>query len=87
MVFENVVVGSPIVDLCELFDDDLSWVSKTYFTHERYLPRILKNIGLVPSTSWVKKNRPDLDRELNELDCFEVRIGKMKPPVYFVVGK
>lgn len=46
MYIENIVIGKPVVDLQQLFAaDEDDWErtekEKTYFTEERFLPRIL----------------------------------------------
>lgn len=53
-MIENVVIGTPIVPLWHLLGEnekDISWKEETKYTTERYLPRILVGLDLVPSTS------------------------------------
>lgn len=71
MHIENIVIGSPIVEPSTIFSYDLDdWQNneeaKTYYTEERYLPKILKKIGFVNSTSEVRRNRKDLCITLNK---------------------
>lgn len=86
----NIVVGEPIVALHELLafniDDFLdNELQHTFYTTERWLPNILVRIGAMKSKGEIKRNRPDLVVELNDLDCFWVKIGKKK--YYIVVGE
>lgn len=48
------------------------------YTEERFLPKILVQIGFFRSNSEVRKNRPDLVVELNELDFIDIRVGKKR---------
>lgn len=81
-MYQNVIVGVPLIETpAELFGASLEdWVLNesevTLLTEERFLPRILVEAGIVKSTSEVRRNRPDLWRELNELDFFQVKWGK-----------
>lgn len=87
---QNVVIGKPIVELFHLLGEeqnDRSYEEHTKYTSERYLPRILVELGMVPSTSWVRKNKPEFNVKLNELDFLQVRISKKKDPIWIVVGK
>lgn len=87
---ENIVIGEPLIDLWHLLgtdEHDTSWQNKTIYTNERFLPRILKDLELVPSTSWVRKNKPELYAELNKPDFFRVQISKKKPLIWIVVGR
>ena len=50
---ENIVIGKPLINVEELFalnkeDYINNEKEKTYFTEERYLPRILVDIGIYP---------------------------------------
>jgi hypothetical protein len=76
-----VVVDEPLVSLELLGLDDC----EPYFTTERFLPRILVEIGVFPSVSEVRRNRPDLVRELDKPDWLELKIGKRVVDV--VVGR
>lgn len=90
MHVENVIVGFPIVrEEFLLAYDHEDWAvnesRKTWWTKERYLPAILKEIGFVKSTSEVRRNKPEYDIFLNNLDCFWIKWGKKK--IYIIVGK
>ena len=50
--------------------------SNILFTEERYLPRILVAAGIAKSTNEVRKNRPELVKELNEIDFIQLKWGK-----------
>lgn len=89
-MFHNVVIGKPIVDpqlLLAAGEEDWAKNEKpdTLFTEARFLPAILKEAGVVSSTGEVRRNRPDLVRTLDSLDCFWVKWGKKF--LYIVVGE
>lgn len=54
----------------------------TLFTNERFLPAILVEAGVVPSRGEVRRNKPELCKTLNELDCIWVKWGKKKNLYY-----
>ena len=83
MHIENVVIDSPIVNPSVIFSDNNDdWINneriKTYYTSERFLPKILKEIGFVQSTSEVRRNKPKLCITLDKPDFLEVKWGKKK---------
>lgn len=89
-MFQNIIIGTPLVGISHLIAYDFEdWVknerSQTYFTDERFLPVVLKEAGIVPSTSEVRRNRPELMITLDKPDCFWVKWGKKR--VYIVVGE
>lgn len=92
MYIENIVIGKPLVDTWTMFaTDKTDWYfneeGKTYFTNERFLPRILVDIGVYPSVSEIRRNRPDLVRSLDKLDFIEkLKVGKKKW-VWILVGE
>lgn len=70
---ENVVIEKPIVEPYTMLSKDIDdWNNiekeKTLFTEERFLPRLLVNIGMTKSTSEIRRNRPDLFISLDKLD-------------------
>lgn len=78
---ENVVIGKPDIELHGLFAHDKGdWdeleSKKTFFTNERFLPKLLVEIGIAKSNSEVRKNRPELVRELNKRDFMGIKWGK-----------
>lgn len=89
-MFLNVVIGKPLVDPKTLLAlDDLDWNNneqpQTLFTETRYLPAIMKEAGIVQSTSEVRKNRSDLNVVLENPDCIWVKWGKKR--LYIIVGE
>mgnify|MGYP007038178173 CR=1 FL=1 len=62
---ENVVIGHINVLAKDLFALNMTdWcvneADKTYYTNERFLPKILVDLGIYPSISEIRRNRPDL---------------------------
>lgn len=92
MYIENIVIGKPVVDLQQLFaadedDWDRTEKEKTYFTEERFLPRILVDIGIYPSISEIRRNKPQLVVTLDHLDFIdEVKVSK-KRKLWIVIGE
>lgn len=89
-MFLNVVIGKPLVDPKTLLAlDDFDWKNseqtQTLFTETRYLPAVMKEAGVVQSTSEVRKNRPDLNISLENPDCLWVKWGKKR--LYVIVGE
>lgn len=65
MYIENIVIGKPIVEPSTMFaDDGDDWErtekEKTYYTEERFLPRILVDIDIYPSINEIRRNKPEL---------------------------
>lgn len=58
---------------------------KTYYTEERNLAVILKEIGVVNSTSEVRRNKPQYAVKLEKLDFIEIKWGKRK--LFVLVGE
>jgi len=78
----EIVIDKPLLEPEKLgFNDG---TISTLFTSERYLPKLLVDIGFFKSNSEVRKNRPDLVKELNTLDMLEIKIGKKI--VWILVG-
>lgn len=80
-MFQNIVIGTPLCEPHLLFaknKDD--WKENeepiTLFTEDRFLPRILVAAGVAKSASEVRKNRPELVKELNEVDLIRLKWGK-----------
>ena len=89
-MFHNVVIGTPIVDASSLLAmDDKDWEENekdiTLFTETRFLPAIMKEAGIVQSTSEVRRNRPELCVTLDKLDCINLKWGKKF--LYIIVGE
>lgn len=89
MNFENIVIGNPIIEPWKLFASNKEdWENvekeKTLFTNKRFLPHIMKDIGMVKSISEVKRNQPNLFIQLDTLDFLVIKWGKKK--VFIAVG-
>jgi len=89
MYIENIVIGEPIVSPEEIFaydkeDWDFMEKEKTYYTDERYLPKILVALEIAPSISEIRRNRKDLMMNLHSLDYLELKYGKRR--LFILVG-
>ena len=82
-MFQNVVIGKPLVDPKELLGEFNE--RDTLFTEERWLPAVLVEAGVAPSRSEVQRNKPELCRSLDELDCIWVKWGKKR--LFIIVGQ
>lgn len=92
MYIENIVIGNPIVEPLTMFGKDKNdWNSvekeKTYFTEERFLPRILVNIGIYPSVNEIKRNKPELMITFDKLDFIDCLKVSKKRKVWILVGE
>ena len=88
---ENIVIGTPLVSAKELLSaNDSDWVNvefeKTIFTNERYLPNILVQLGIYPSISEIRRNKPELMIRLDKVDFINIK-PKKKHPLWIVVGE
>ena len=88
---ENIVIGTPLVSAKELLSaNDSDWVNvefaKTIFTNERYLPNILVQLGIYPSISEIRRNKPELMIRLDKIDFINIK-PKKKHPLWIVVGE
>ena len=88
---ENIVIGKPIVSSSEIFAynaEDWNSVESemTYYTEERYLPRILVELGIYPSVSEIRRNKPELMITLDKIDFVQIR-PKKKVPLWILVGE
>ena len=88
---ENIVIGTPLVSAKELLSaNDSDWVNvefeKTIFTNERYLPNILVQLGIYPSISEIRRNKPELMIRLDKIDFINIK-PKKKRPLWIVVGE
>ena len=92
MYVENIVIGKPITEVSTMFSlDKDDWdrleQEKTYYTEERFLPRILVDIGIYPSVSEIRRNKPELMMELNNLDFIDnLKVSKNRK-VWILVGE
>lgn len=92
MYIENIVIGNPIVEPSSMFaKDEDDWNSvekeKTYFTEERFLPRILVNIGIYPSVNEIRRNKPELMVTLDKLDFADCLKVSKKRKIWILVGE
>ena len=90
IMFHNIVIGKPLAEPWELISNSEEEFEKddrrdTLFTNERFLPALLVDAGVVKSRSEVKRNKPELCKELIEPDCFWVKWGKQR--IWIVVGE
>ena len=88
---ENIVIGTPLVSAKELLSaNDSDWVNvefeKTIFTNERYLPNILVQLGIYPSVSEIRRNKPELMIRLDKIDFINIK-PKKKHPLWIIVGE
>ena len=88
---ENIVIGTQLVQVKELLSaNDSDWVNvefeKTIFTNERYLPNILVQLGIYPSISEIRRNKPELTIRLDKIDCINIK-PKKKRPLWIIVGE
>lgn len=89
---ENIVIGNPIVDPKSMFassNDDWNAIEKekTYYTNERFLPRILVDLGIYPSVSEIRRNKPQLVKSLDNLDFIDDLKAKKKRKLWILVGE
>lgn len=86
LVIQNVVIKTPLAEEWQMFEcekEDYN-SSETYYTEETYLPKIMKDLGMVKSTSEVRRNRKELCINLDHYDYMEVKWGKHR--LYILVG-
>ena len=92
MYIENIVIGNPIVEPSTMFaSDEKDWNNKekekTYYTDERFLPRILLDIGIYPSISEIRRNKPELMISLDKLDFIDHLKVSKKRRLWILVGE
>lgn len=80
-MFQNVIIGKLKCEPHLLFAlDEKDWEENekknTLITEERFLPRILVEAGIAKSANEVRKNKPELVKELAEVDFFRLKWGK-----------
>ena len=89
---ENIIIGNPVADPKDIFAlDEDDWIrmeqEKTYYTEERFLPRILVNLGIYPSISEIRRNKPNLMIALNELDFIDNLKVSKKRRLWILIGE
>jgi len=92
MYIENIVIGRPIVEPSAMFSlDEDDWErlekEKTYYTDERFLPRILVDIGIYPSVNEIRRNKPELMVTLDKLDFIDSLKASKKRRLWILVGE
>lgn len=92
MYIENIVIGNPIASPVDMFAlDESDWErvekEKTYFTEERFLPKILVDIGIYPSISEIRRNRKDLMITLDAVDFIDKLKVSKKRTVWILIGE
>ena len=89
---ENVVIGKPLISPQDDFAlNETDWENfeqeKTYYTKERYLPKILVELGIYPSISEIRRNKPNLVVNLDKVDFInELKVSK-KRKLWILVGE
>lgn len=92
MYVENIVIGNPICGPELMFAKDVDdWrqveKEKTYFTEERFLPKILVALKIYPSVSEIRRNKPEFMVTLDKVDFIEsLRVSK-KRKLWILVGE
>lgn len=89
---ENIVIGTPIADPKDIFsssDDDWNAIEKekTYYTNERFLPRILVELGIYHSVNEIRRNKPGLVKTMDGLDFIDDLKVKKKRKLWILVGE
>lgn len=89
---ENVVVGNPRADPAYMFAaDDADWEylekEKTYYTIERFLPRILVDLGIYASVNEVRRNKPELVMVFDKLQFIDGLKVSKKRKLWILVGE
>lgn len=92
MYIENIVIGNPVCEPSSLLAKDIKdWHSiekeRTFFTQERFLPKILVELGFYPSISEIRRNKPELCVTLDKIDFIDKLKVKKKQFVWIIVGE
>ena len=89
---ENIVIGNPISPPCVMLASNIDdWINneveKTYYTNERFLPKILVELGIYPSISEIRRNKPNLMISLDKLDFLDNWKVSKKRRLWILVGE
>lgn len=89
---ENIVIGKPIASPQEMFaKDDEDWLrieqEKIYYTEERFLPKILVELGIYPSISEIRRNKPNLMVTLDKVDFIDNLKASKRRRLWILVGE
>ncbi len=92
MYIENVVIGKPLANPVDMFSlDETDWNQmereKTYYTEERFLPRILVDLGIYPSISEIRRNKPELMISLDNIDFIDNLKVSKKRRLWILIGE
>lgn len=92
MYVENIVIGKPVVEPQQLFAaDENDWnrieQEKTYYTNERFLPRILVELDIYPSISEIRRNKPNLMVSLDNVDFIDNLKVSRKRRLWILIGE
>lgn len=86
------MIGKPVSSPESMFGlDKEDWdkieLEKTYYTEERFLPRILVELGIYPSISEIRRNKPQLMISLNNVDFIDNLKVSKKRRLWILVGE
>lgn len=89
---ENIIIGTPLINPAEIFskniiDWELNEGLKTHYTNERFLPKILVELGIYPSINEIRRNRKDLMITLDKLDYIDGLKVSKKRKLYILIGE
>lgn len=89
---ENIVIDTPIAEPSDMFaldHDDWERIEKekTFYTHERFLPKLLVELGIYPSISEIRRNRPELIISLDNVDFINNLKVSKKRRLWILIGK
>lgn len=88
-MIKDVIIGNPIIHPWYIFcNEKHEWdeiKDEIYYTEERFLPKLMVDLGIVKSVSEVKRNQPKLMKELNNQDYLEIKWGKNR--LFILVGE
>ena len=89
---ENVVIEKPIADPIQMFAlDESDWnrieQEKTYYTEERYIPKVLVELGIYPSINEIRRNKPNLMLTLDKIDFINALKVSKKRKLWILVGE
>ena len=89
---ENIVIGNSVAEPSQMFaSDENDWINveaeKTHYTEERFLPRILVELGIYKSVNEIRRNKPEFMVSLDNVDfIFDLKVSK-KRKIWILVGE
>jgi hypothetical protein len=89
---ENVIIGKSLCSPQDLLaSSEKDWEEnekeKTLFTDERFLPKILVSLGIFPSISEIRRNKPELCITLDKVDFLDKFKITKKVFLWIVIGE